>query len=322
MGKYVCDREGCQKRFISMGYYLAHLRAHDGLKPFVCKTCSKGFAWMSNLLAHYQVHDSTRRFACPVKGCGKVFKRAANLRQHTKEKHGDPSKTKPSKITKAKRASKAALQNSNSQEPRSSSTLDDDDVDDEHGEDAEENDEDEDGSNNKDGEEEEEEDSFISLGPNSDQDAGASRSQEEIDAIRTSKPTFHSDASSTPSPPRLKSATPDSIISTSHQSSASSSTLFQPIPFSQSYQPPGRLQFPFFPYYPGYYPNPFSASNPYLVSNASFQPLATPIPPTYLPLNYLGNLLSFNPIELSENEGGNCHSRSNGKQIKISDLLN
>lgn len=78
--KYTC--ETCRKYFTVQHRYDAHMRMHEGLKPFLCKICSNDFVSYGFYTEHMRVNHPTEgdesstgpRYICDVSGCGKTFK--------------------------------------------------------------------------------------------------------------------------------------------------------------------------------------------------------------------------------------------------------
>ncbi|XP_053684008.1 zinc finger protein 12-like isoform X1 [Sabethes cyaneus] len=97
---FVCDREGCDKRFSQKStlnihkrvhdpnhrpficehcpatfcrkpYLDIHIRSHTGERPFECSTCLKRFSQRSTLNIHKRIHTGERPYACDI--CNKTF---------------------------------------------------------------------------------------------------------------------------------------------------------------------------------------------------------------------------------------------------------
>jgi len=78
----VCCFEGCGKTFSKRVHLAAHIRVHNGERPFRCdwSHCGKKFTRQSELKRHEWVHTKPERFYC--KTCGKKFSRADHLKMH------------------------------------------------------------------------------------------------------------------------------------------------------------------------------------------------------------------------------------------------
>lgn len=97
---FLCDREGCDKRFSQKStlnihkrvhdpnhrpftcehcpatfcrkpYLDIHIRSHTGERPFECATCLKRFSQRSTLNIHKRIHTGERPYACDI--CNKTF---------------------------------------------------------------------------------------------------------------------------------------------------------------------------------------------------------------------------------------------------------
>ena len=79
---FVCEEEGCGKRFLQSGGLVRHRRTHTGEKPNVCGRpgCSERFACLNS--AH------VRPFACDYPGCSKCFAEPWNLVRHKRSHTG------------------------------------------------------------------------------------------------------------------------------------------------------------------------------------------------------------------------------------------
>ena len=79
---FVCEEEGCGKRFLQSGGLVRHRRTHTGEKPNVCGRpgCSERFACLNS--AH------VKPFACDYPGCSKCFAEPWNLVRHKRSHTG------------------------------------------------------------------------------------------------------------------------------------------------------------------------------------------------------------------------------------------
>ena len=71
----------CNKTFDSDITLARHTYTHYEKRHF-CKTCKEGFYFASELKKHNVSHAKTPSFQCMVAGCGKWFKRAAEVNVH------------------------------------------------------------------------------------------------------------------------------------------------------------------------------------------------------------------------------------------------
>ncbi|XP_004529569.1 zinc finger protein 195-like isoform X2 [Ceratitis capitata] len=79
----------CSRRFATKENFEAHLRTHQGLKPYVCKECNRDFNRVDHFHAHMrEVHAAVKlQFVCSFEGCGKIFTRRNTCRAHYRQKH-------------------------------------------------------------------------------------------------------------------------------------------------------------------------------------------------------------------------------------------
>ncbi|CAM6020248.1 unnamed protein product [Sphagnum balticum] len=87
---YVCNVEGCKKRFTEGAALYTHARIH-GDRPYMChySGCIKSFSERSKLKRHFLIHTGEKPFLCHFEGCGKAFSLDFNLRSHMKTHTGD-----------------------------------------------------------------------------------------------------------------------------------------------------------------------------------------------------------------------------------------
>lgn len=85
----------CQKIFKKTETFTAHMRVHEGLKPFPCNLCDKSYERRSRLKNHIStVHDKKpgQRFACTIDGCDRTFSMKQTVYKHIREFHAPSGK--------------------------------------------------------------------------------------------------------------------------------------------------------------------------------------------------------------------------------------
>ncbi|KAH9573256.1 hypothetical protein CY35_02G196400 [Sphagnum magellanicum] len=87
---FVCNVEGCKRKFKEEPALYAHARVH-GDRAYAChyEGCNKSFSERSKLKRHFLIHTGEKPFLCLFEGCGKAFSLDFNLRSHTKTHTGD-----------------------------------------------------------------------------------------------------------------------------------------------------------------------------------------------------------------------------------------
>jgi uncharacterized Zn-finger protein len=80
---YKCGFEGCTKEFNRTWSILDHVRAHRGVKPFVCEFCNKGFTQKGNMRKHLKQHlaptlDQRKRYVCKI--CNRRYTEKYNFK--------------------------------------------------------------------------------------------------------------------------------------------------------------------------------------------------------------------------------------------------
>ena len=74
----------CDKIINKWCHFQAHMRSHEGIRPYVCmvQNCSSAFIRSDDLERHMKCHSSIARFTCPK--CGKTFIRTDHYKTHMK----------------------------------------------------------------------------------------------------------------------------------------------------------------------------------------------------------------------------------------------
>lgn len=90
--KYICDIEGCSKKFFVQELLISHKKTHIGQRDFACHLCDKKYFLSSHLTRHILHFHKQLKVACELPGCTSKFARKETYRNHVLSHHKDLSK--------------------------------------------------------------------------------------------------------------------------------------------------------------------------------------------------------------------------------------
>ncbi|VDM34498.1 unnamed protein product [Hydatigera taeniaeformis] len=97
--QFVCNAEGCEKRFARVDELKRHQRTHSDIRPYTCNICDKGFTRSDHLITHRRTHTGEKPYPCQY--CERCFARSDERSRHVKT-HTNP---RPSTSTRGRRPS-------------------------------------------------------------------------------------------------------------------------------------------------------------------------------------------------------------------------
>nr|CDS27254.1 early growth response protein 3 [Hymenolepis microstoma] len=97
--QFVCNAEGCEKRFARVDELKRHQRTHSDFRPYTCNVCDKGFTRSDHLITHRRTHTGEKPYSCQY--CDRCFARSDERSRHLRT-HTNP---RPSTSTRGRRPS-------------------------------------------------------------------------------------------------------------------------------------------------------------------------------------------------------------------------
>lgn len=85
--KFICEFEGCDKKFFMRKLLKAHMNVHRGQKDFACSYCEKSYFFQSHLKRHILSTHMKLKIDCEVNSCSSSFARKETYRNHVLQHH-------------------------------------------------------------------------------------------------------------------------------------------------------------------------------------------------------------------------------------------
>lgn len=98
---FICDVEGCSKRFRILHQLKIHKKRHAGIKNYACPHCDMRFVTRTNMKNHINHHTWEKTWSCEF--CPKICNTPAALRAHIQNKHGQKASVDPASEIKRTR---------------------------------------------------------------------------------------------------------------------------------------------------------------------------------------------------------------------------
>ena len=89
--KFVCNFEGCTKKFFKSIVFESHKKTHIGQRDFACHLCDKKYFAPNHLSRHILQFHKQLKVSCELPGCSSKFARKETYRNHVLSHHKDLS---------------------------------------------------------------------------------------------------------------------------------------------------------------------------------------------------------------------------------------
>lgn len=85
--KFICDFEGCPKKFVNITLLRTHKKSHTGQRDYACKLCDKKYFSSSRLRDHVSIIHEKQTYNCEI--CSSKLSRKDTFLQHMLMQHRD-----------------------------------------------------------------------------------------------------------------------------------------------------------------------------------------------------------------------------------------